>query len=100
MDPFFKLKIVQKNFDGNAFDKVQLKCDTKVCDMMVCKMVSILFKCMLRPDSTHLFVIKYGDQCAGDATESGLTAEQQSDANVFIFFRSDFEIDLVRYVLR
>ena len=50
------------------------------------------FKCVLRPDSTHLFVIKYGDQCAGDATESGLTAEQQSDANVFIFFRSDFEI--------
>jgi len=54
------------------------------------------FKCVLRPDSTHLFVIKYGDQCAGDATESGLTAEQQSDANVFIFFRSDFEIDLAR----
>ena len=55
---------------------------------------------MLRPDSTHLFVIKYGEDCAGDATESGLTAEQQSDANVFIFFRSDFEIDLIRYVLQ
>ena len=48
---------------------------------------------MLRPDSTHLFVVKYGDQCAGDATESGLTAEQQSDANVFIFFRNDLKID-------
>ena len=47
---------------------------------------------MLRPDSTHLFVVKYGDQCAGDATESGLTAEQQSDANVFIFFRNDLLI--------
>ena len=48
---------------------------------------------MLRPDSTHLFVIKYGKMCAGDATESGLTADQQADADVSIFFRNDLLVD-------
>ena len=41
-------------------------------------------------DSTHLFIIKYGKECAGDATKSGLTDEQQSDSNIFIFFRIDY----------